>query len=186
MSRFDAFIMKHVWWLVLVLAAILLILHSAKSEKIVVDNTSIVLLIVILLSPFGSAIKKIKLGGLEAEIAPSEINRVADEAAESLSKSPRLQPAKPEAREAIRKLAETDIVLALAKIRIELEARLRKLHLWAGNPSRRPPTVLQMVRQSAVVRGAPPEDGRGDPGRHGYLQFGRFMARRSGSPMPEG
>jgi hypothetical protein len=164
LKKFDAFVSKHLWWLVLAFAVVLLVLHSSKSTAITVDNTSIILLLLILLSPFGAAIKKIKFGGLEAEIDPNEVNKVANEAEQSLGKAITAQvrggEIRPQAVEAMKRFVETDPVIALAKLRIELETRLRKLHERAvpvSRPHARPGSLLQIMKDLQAAEVLPSE-----------------------------
>ena len=85
----------------------------------------------ILVSPFITAVKKIKIGDFEAEIQPDEVRRLADEAEKSITKTtPETEFSFLAIEELtlLKSLATTDPVLALAKLRIEIEARLKKLH----------------------------------------------------------
>lgn len=72
------FIINNLWWVVFIIAAILLIAHIFSFKTIKVDNTTITLLILILISPFISAIKKIKFGDFEAEISSKEVQKVKE------------------------------------------------------------------------------------------------------------
>jgi len=147
----------------LILSFLLLVAHVFRSDKILVDNTTIILLVVLLVCPFAAAVRKIKFGGLEAEIDPKEVNKVATEAERSLANAPArpdAPPTRPEAVKAIEKLAETDLVIALAKLRIELETRLRKLHERAGHADgAKPKTMLQMIRDLQADAALPPSMG---------------------------
>jgi hypothetical protein len=132
MRKIRQAIIRHLWWIIAVTGIVLLICHSLQIATVTVDTTSLILLVLILLSPFVAAIKRIKIGDFEAEIDPEEVKRVTEEVA---SKVP--EPSAPRALEteeehptllAIQELAKTDSVIALAKLRIELEMRLRRLH----------------------------------------------------------
>src|SRR5438552_11689266 len=79
------FIINHVWWITLVLGVAMLLAHSFSFSRIKVDNTSIILLVVILLSPFISAITKIKFGEFEAEIDPKEVQKIKDQVTAQVS-----------------------------------------------------------------------------------------------------
>jgi hypothetical protein len=124
--------------MVLVITLALLFGHSFGIKAIVVDNISLVLLAVILVSPFIAALKKVKYGEFEAEIEPEEVKRLTQQAEKSLP-PPQPTPVAPqlsETKSAIRSLAETDPVVALAKLRIEIESRLRRLHERMGTNAR--------------------------------------------------
>ena len=128
MHKIRQAIIKHLWWIIAISGAGLLVCHSFQIAIITVDTTTLVLLALILLSPFVAAIKRIKFGEFEAEIDPEEVKRVTAEVARQV---PEL--ATPDTIEehpaiaAIRELARTDVVIALAKLRIELESTLRRL-----------------------------------------------------------
>jgi hypothetical protein len=87
---------------------------------------------VILVSPFISAIKKIKFGDFEAEIDPKEVRRVKEDIeakmAEHDEDSVPSSPAILSTIEAIASLSNDDPVLALAKLRIEIEKIVSKIH----------------------------------------------------------
>lgn len=123
-------ILKNLWWVAFVLAVILLVVHSLKIATLNVDSTSILLLIIILISPFISAIKKIKYGDFEAEIDPKEIQKIKSDLEKNIETNKEEDLNRPkiyEAMDSIRELAESDPVIALAKIRIELEKVLLRL-----------------------------------------------------------
>jgi len=130
MERVRKFITTHLWWMVLVTALAMLVGHSFGIKAIVVDNISLILLAIVLVSPFIAAIKKVKFGEFEAEIEPEEVKRVTQQAEKSLP-PPRPAAVAPQISEttaSIRSLADTDPVVALAKLRIEIESRLRRLY----------------------------------------------------------
>jgi hypothetical protein len=130
MKRIRIFVVNHLWWVVLTIAVAMLAAHTLGVRRITVDNTTLVLLVLVLLSPFAAAIKKIKIGEFEAEIEPEEVKRVAREAQESLPERKSEEPLQREidvTASTIRNLAETDPAVALAKLRIEIETRLRRL-----------------------------------------------------------
>jgi hypothetical protein len=124
------FIINHVWWITLLLGVGMLLAHTFSFDKIKVDNTSIILLLVIFLSPFISAITKIKFGDFEAEIDPKEVQKIRNEVSAQVSDAE--EPAQNSEIEEIvtniSGLVESDPILALAKLRIELEKVLNKLY----------------------------------------------------------
>lgn len=128
-------ILQNLWWVVFVLSIVLLGLHTFKLAIISVDSTSILLLIIILISPFIASVRKIKYGDFEAEIDPKEIQRIKTEAEKNTElKEPNVE-VRPEiytTTESIRDLASYDPVIALAKVRIELEKVLNRLVRIAG------------------------------------------------------
>lgn len=131
------FLLKNLWWISFGIALVLLADHSVKTGYLNVDSTSILLLVVMLISPFIAAIKKIKFGDFEAEIDIEEIRKIKSEAEKTLSESQedREDVDVPEiyaTSDAIRSLAGTDPVIALAKIRIELEKVLGQLSRFSS------------------------------------------------------
>lgn len=145
------FLIRNFWWLTAVLALLLLIIHSLPGQKVVVDNTSVVLVIIILLSPFLPAIRKIKFGDFEAEIDTKEVEKIRSDVDTQLDESgaPDTAPA-PEIEttvQQIRTLGETDPVIALAKLRIEIEKVVVRLHkkTQLHRQQRRPLSIGKMV-----------------------------------------
>lgn len=124
------FLISHLWWISLLLALIMLIAHTLSIDAVEVDNTSIILLIVILLSPFTTAITRIRIGDFEAEVDPEEVRRISEEVSIQsrdigrTAEAPRVE----NTIDSIRDLVVSDPVLALAKLRIELEKALTKLY----------------------------------------------------------
>lgn len=145
------FLLNNLWWVTFILALVFLISHAFSLDKIIVDNTSIILLLLILISPFISTIKKIKFGDFEAEIDPAEVRRVKENAEAGLAdrneKDISKNPAMRSATESILSLSYSDPVLALAKLRMEIEKIVSKLHkniLKIGG-SKRPIALNRMI-----------------------------------------
>jgi hypothetical protein len=155
MEGIRRLIVTHLWWLVLLAALAMLLCHSLGVRQIAVDNTSLILLAVMLLSPFVASIKKLKIGEFEAEIQPDEVSRVARQAEKSipinLAGGASLRE-RDEAVTVIRSLAETDLVVALAKLRIEIETRLRRIENRmdpAAAKRDRPTPLASIIRKLA-------------------------------------
>lgn len=128
----KTFIVNYGWWITFLASIILLIAHSLSIATVQVDMTSVVLLAILLISPFISNLKKIKVGEFEAEINPKEIQKVKADV-ETLLPTEQANKAKdiPEfqlAVDSIKTLVQSDHILALAKIRIELEKLLNRLY----------------------------------------------------------
>lgn len=123
------FLVANSWWLVSIITIALLILHTLSIANFTIDNVSLVLLTLLLISPFISQVRKIKMGDFEAEIDPKEIQKVKDDVDNKLSDT--AQEIIPEAQETvynIKNLLDSDHILALAKLRIELEKTINKLY----------------------------------------------------------
>lgn len=126
------FLLHNVAWIVFLIALTLLISHVVGWKQITVDTTTLLLLALLLVSPFIEQLRKIKVGEFEAEIAPSEVKKVKSEADKSLGTGEAREPIAPEVRSVgddLIDLLDRDHVLALAKLRIELEQALTRLHL---------------------------------------------------------
>jgi len=112
---------------------IILFLHLFKASFVLIDNTTILLMLLVLITPFAAHIKKIKWGDFEAELLTKDIEKLKQQAEEiEVSKkepetSARLEVISKELQE----LASKDSVLALAKLRIEIELRLKKLFSYS-------------------------------------------------------
>lgn len=72
------FVLRNLWWMTSLLAFLLLVIHSLPGQKVIVDSTSVILVLIVFLSPFVSAVRKIKFGEFEAEIDPKEVQRIRD------------------------------------------------------------------------------------------------------------
>jgi hypothetical protein len=142
-------IVLNIWWITLLLGLIMLVAHALSLNTVIVDNTSIILLIVIALSPFISAVTKIKFGDFEAEIDPKEVQKIKDQVSAQVTEADQANPT-PEMENtvnAIQRLIDSDPILALAKLRIELEKILNKLYRMTHtvDQQRRPMSAGQLA-----------------------------------------
>lgn len=156
------FVIRNLWWLTLILALLMLIAHTLGFDRLKIDSTSIILLLVIFLSPLLSAIRKIRFGDFEAEIDPKEIQRIKDEVSTSLPEA--VQPREPVSEvhnevSNIMQLVESDAVIALAKLRIELEKVLKKLYRLTHKqePKRKAKPIGQLVHELSTKEILPQE-----------------------------
>ena len=110
------------------IALIIFILHLFNLSQIdvTIDNTTILLLVLLLISPFASKLRKIKIGPLEAEIEPEEVKEVQKEV-DSLPERENEYPYSQIIADDIYETLEYDFIVALNKIRFELERILRKM-----------------------------------------------------------
>lgn len=154
------FLFSNSWWLVSIITIALLILHTFPIMDINIDNLTLVLLVILLFSPFISQIRKIKMGDFEAEINPREIQRIKDEVDNKLSDSSKKMI--PEVQETINNiicLLDSDHILALAKLRIEMEKTINKLYrLFTGNRNTDKPTSLVKLVHELTLREVLPKD----------------------------
>jgi hypothetical protein len=163
MNRFRQIVLKHFWWLGMIVAGSLLAVHSLGVRVVTVDTTSLFLVGFLLLCPWLAALKRIKIGDFEAEIDPAEVKRLTadiSKALPELKQEPTPMPLGASAAvEAVRQLAVSDPVLALAKLRIELERILRRLHARTSHSASSPRNViLGRIIQDLAAHKALPHD----------------------------
>lgn len=121
------------WWFVALLSFVLLVIYTFGFIKAKIDSISLILIAIILLSPYLSAIRKLKLGDFEAEIDPQEVKQLSNEAqlvlqTGDIDEAGELIDGLNQTLTNIQALVQVDRVLALAKLRIEIEKVLRELH----------------------------------------------------------
>ncbi|WP_289355104.1 hypothetical protein [Paenibacillus sp. S-12] len=127
------YFIKHAWWLSFVSSFFLLVAHTFSLPNFKIDNITIIFLAIMMLSPYISNLKRIKVGDFEAEIHPKEVEKVKDEINKSMHDDAIDFEIEPSIEllntiESIEDLAEHDHILALAKVRIELEKLVNKLY----------------------------------------------------------
>lgn len=154
------FLLHNISWIVFSITLALLVCHVVGWTQIRVDSTTLLLLALLLVSPFIEQLRKIKVGEFEAEIAPAEVEKVKSEMDRRLGTSEIQEPVTPEVRsvgEDLLDLLYKDRVLALAKLRIELERALTRLYLSATPTARRRrPTGLNRLVGELVQSGILP------------------------------
>lgn len=112
-------------------AIFLLAAHTFKFAAVRVDGTSIALLGVVATMAILDLVRRVRFGEIEAEIEPREVAQVADQA----SAEPPRETDRGDSNELSRELVELsdrDPQLGLAKLRIELEQRLKRLYALDG------------------------------------------------------
>ena len=148
----KAFFIKHSWMMTIIIALFLLIAHLFSWKNIVVDNTTIILLIIIFLSPLATDIRKIKFGDFEAEIDSKEIKQIQEDILlhtdipEDYQNLPRIE----KTINQINKLFENDHIIALAKLRIEIEKISNDIHniiFKDKNNNNRPLSIIQLLTE---------------------------------------
>ncbi|HAS68798.1 MAG: hypothetical protein UV37_C0016G0009 [Candidatus Collierbacteria bacterium GW2011_GWA1_42_60] len=123
---------------------IILLLHLFRASFVQIDNTTILLMLLVLLTPFASHIKKIKFGDFEAEIN-QDIKKAEQQAKEIKSEGGDKEQVikKNSVIEELEELAAKDPVLALAKLRIEIEKKLKRLYTFKETV----PSGIKMMTQ---------------------------------------
>lgn len=129
-------IKKYGWIVSFGLAILMLVLHSFSLFEVTIDSTSIMLLVIVLISPHVASFTKIKYGDFEAEISSKEVETIRNETPSS-NREPKEYSEHYRSNEldasidSIKSLANTDYILALAKLRMELEKVIRRYHRLA-------------------------------------------------------
>ncbi len=131
-----------------------MVLHTVGVLSIKVDNTSVLLLVISIVCLLAPSLTKIRFGELEAEIAPQEVKQLKEKVTKHIPKPTQIggiARAGEQTRlaQAIIDLSDIDPVLALAKLRIELEKVLTALYQAAGTPesSSHPVGVSGLIRK---------------------------------------
>jgi len=108
-----------------ILLIILIILHGSFDDFFKVDSTTVLLVIILILLPFFHLIKKIKYGDFEAEITQKDVSEIEEKIKNIPQKEDK--KIKTELANHLEELVESDPSLALAKVRIELERKIKIL-----------------------------------------------------------
>jgi len=106
-------------------------LHTVSITTFQIDNISIFLLLLILLSPFVSVIRKVKFGNFEAEIDTKEVKKLSEKYKYFREETQDIPDYSTQLNKNINyifDLVKEDPVIALAKLRIELEKILTKIY----------------------------------------------------------
>ncbi|TLD68282.1 hypothetical protein FEM03_23470 [Phragmitibacter flavus] len=135
LTQVRGFLELNIWWLSAVLVFLVLIAHAFQISAVKVDGITIALLVMLPVCPFVGpllkAIRKLSIAGFEAEIATTEVEEASEEVA-AASPQPHESPIEntrmPPFNDVLRNLVRSDHILALAKLRIELESKVRRLH----------------------------------------------------------
>jgi hypothetical protein len=144
-SRYFAALLRAIQVVVFVVAAGLLAMHSLKWERPHVDTTSLALLGFLVVTPLLERITRIRFGDFEAEIARDEVRRARAKVEDELAPAPEDGKAR-SLEDEIRELVQRDPQLALAKVRIELEDVIKRLHFLAV-PNQSPTRYQSLVRR---------------------------------------
>jgi len=110
---------------------LILFLYLFKAPFVRIDNTAILLMVLVLITPFASHIKKIKWGDFEAELS-QDIEKLKLEVEKTVKTKtePEISNKTDILSGELFELASKDGTLALAKLRIEIERRLKKLFVY--------------------------------------------------------
>jgi hypothetical protein len=139
-------------------AAVLLVIHTATGpDAPTVDTTSLGLLALLLLLPLAPYITHLRAAGFEAEIGPRELFDLR----RSASDLPRAQraPAEEDPGEGlgVEELTARDPQLGMAKLRMDLEAELRRVYRARIGEPRRGLGLAPMASELSADGVLPPE-----------------------------
>lgn len=121
-------IKKHIPIIIFLIVLVLFILYLFNASFVRIDNTTLLLLVLLLLAPFSESLRKIKFGEFEAEIEPSEVKKIEKEVNEiEKEENKGVSGDKNNIIDEMYAILENDHILALAKLRMELEKILNKI-----------------------------------------------------------
>lgn len=137
--------------LIFCLNVLILFLHLFNVAFILIDNTTILLMVLVILTPFASHIRKIKWGDFEAELLEKDIKKL-EEKVEEIKPDQEISERTDNLATELQELAEKDSVLALAKLRIEIEVRLKRLFTFSKNEYNHGiRTMVQVLTATGVI-----------------------------------
>lgn len=117
---------KNNYNLFFVIIIAMMLIHGLFDEYFKIDNVTVLLLLMLILLPYFHLIRKIKYGNFEAEIGSDEIRKI-EKGIEELPEKSEEDVIDSWKIDYLEELVENDPQLALAKVRIEIEKRLRSL-----------------------------------------------------------
>ena len=129
---------------------LILLLHLFKTSFVLIDNTTIVLMVLVLLTPLTSQIKKIKWGDFEAELDLDKDIKKLEKKVEETDSDQKLSKRADSLSSELYMLAENDGVLAFAKLRIEIEVRLKRLFTFS---EKKTPYGIRTIVQTLTATG---------------------------------
>lgn len=143
---------KVIPWLTFAIALLFLVAHARSWDAIHVDGTALILLGILAGSPFldVNVIRRIRIGGIEAEIKPREVQEAVEEAATELGDAGITPSPEVAERSEILRLVREEPSLGLAKLRIEVERMLNALYEEAGlasSSTSHPRGIQNLVRE---------------------------------------
>ncbi len=120
-------IIKYLPFLIFIIVLILLVLHLFNLGTVNIDNTTILLVVLLFVVPLSGSLKKIKFGEFEAEIQLEEVKKIETEVRD-IPKDDNDSPYEIDNTiDSIFSALENNYVLALAKLKIELEKIIFKI-----------------------------------------------------------
>ncbi|MCK5061298.1 hypothetical protein KAR28_01995 [Candidatus Parcubacteria bacterium] len=120
-------IIKYIPHSIFFTVSLLLVLHTFNIGSLNIDNTTILLIVLLFIVPLSGSLKKIKFGDFEAEIQPAEVKKIETEVRGlPQDDSPRSHEID-NIVENIYSALENDHIMALAKLRIDLEKYIYKI-----------------------------------------------------------
>lgn len=129
MKKGNKFI-QYIWIIPFLITLALLIVHVFSIKIILVDNITLLLLCILIISPLSLGLKKIKFGNFEAELVANEVKEIAQEtskAKESIEQDFESSPYQI-IIDNIYILSQQDYIMALVKLRMELENISNKIY----------------------------------------------------------
>ncbi len=152
-------IINNWWWALSIISILLLISHCFSFAIINVDTTTLILLAILIVSPYVNNITKIKIGDFEAEISSDEIDKIKCDVEKEVKHSEFNNICSnihnDDLFASIYSLYEKDYVLALAKLNIEIEKKLRflyKIRFLADDKISISKIILNLYKESIITK----------------------------------
>ena len=153
--------MKIIQWLVFITGLILIIVHGFWPNSFAVDGFTVSILFILLIPSIAQYLRRAKIPGAEFEfkdeIRKTEeiVQRSVEQAEKERTKGKRkFLPFETFKLSAAKELLDSDPVLALASLRIEIERKLRSiselLHLQTGKGTS-PSKLIQVLKQKKIL-----------------------------------
>ena len=133
MKKENKFV-QNIWIVPFIITLVLLIVHVFSIKLILIDNITLILLCILIISPLSLGLKKIKFGNFEAELVANEVKEIAQETSKAKENIEQDFDSSPYQIiiDNIHKLSKQDYIIALVKLRMELENIANKIYNKLG------------------------------------------------------
>ncbi len=133
MKKENKFV-QNIWIVPFIITLVLLIVHVFSIKLILIDNITLILLCILIIRPLSLGLKKIKFGNFEAELVANEVKEIAKETSKAKENIEQDFDSSPYQIiiDNIHKLSKQDYIIALVKLRMELENIANKIYNKLG------------------------------------------------------
>jgi len=156
-AKKQGLIMKIIQWLIVIIGIMLIVVHGFWSDIFKVDGVTILILFILAIPFVAQYLKKAKFPGAEFEFREEirETQKLVQLSVEQAEKAQsageaKILPFETFKLSSVRELLDSDSVLALAALRIEIEKKLRTAADFLGFPMRNKLSIFKL--SEAVYR----------------------------------